>query len=120
MHVARCTRMSSTTSAPPRSARWGSDSRRAHRRSCSRRAAPADAGFPVIADVRAGVDGPCVIAHADAILRHAAFVPEVIVRVGPQPASRVVNEWAAASGAHEVVVGPGWADPARVAMEIGG
>src|SRR5205823_1125372 len=68
-------------------------------------AAAADGAFPVIADARSGLEGPSVIAHADAILRHVPFTPEVIVRVGPPPASRVVNEWAAASGAREIVVG---------------
>ena len=81
---------------------------------------PGDCGFPVIADARTGLEGPCVIAHADAVLRHAAFAPEVIVRVGPQPASRVVNEWAAASGAHEIVVSRVWSDPLHGASEITG
>ena len=80
--------------------------------------APGDCGFPVIADARSGVEGPSVILHADAILRHAAFAPDVIVRVGPQPASRVVNEWAAASGAQEIVVSPAWRDPSHTANRI--
>jgi 2-succinyl-5-enolpyruvyl-6-hydroxy-3-cyclohexene-1-carboxylate synthase len=79
-----------------------------------------DCGFPVITDARSGLEGPSVILHADPILRHASFAPDVIVRVGPQPASRVVNEWAAASGAREVVVSRVWSDPAHAASEIAG
>ena len=80
--------------------------------------APGDCGFPVLADPRAGVAGPCVIRHADAILRTADFEPDVIVRVGPPPASRVVNEWVAASGAHEIVVAPTWRDPSHTAAVL--
>jgi 2-succinyl-5-enolpyruvyl-6-hydroxy-3-cyclohexene-1-carboxylate synthase len=83
-------------------------------------AAPGDCGFPVIADPRCGIEGPSVVLHADAILRHTAPRPEVIVRVGPQPASRVVNEWAAASGAREIVVGPRWRDPSHTAALVAG
>lgn len=82
--------------------------------------APGDCGFPVIADARGGLEGPSVILHADAILRHAQFAADVIVRVGPQPASRVVNEWAAASGAQEIVVSRGWSDPSHRANQIAG
>jgi 2-succinyl-5-enolpyruvyl-6-hydroxy-3-cyclohexene-1-carboxylate synthase len=77
-----------------------------------------DAGVPVLADPRAGIEGPCVVQHADAILRTRRFAPDTIVRVGPQPASRIVNEWASASGAREVVVGPAWRDPSATAAEI--
>jgi 2-succinyl-5-enolpyruvyl-6-hydroxy-3-cyclohexene-1-carboxylate synthase len=82
--------------------------------------APGDCGFPVIADARSGIEGPSVILHADAILRHAQFAPDVIVRAGPQPASRVVNEWAAASGAVEIVAARGWRDPSGTATQIVG
>jgi 2-succinyl-5-enolpyruvyl-6-hydroxy-3-cyclohexene-1-carboxylate synthase len=82
--------------------------------------APGDGGFPVIADARSGLEGPSVIQHADAILRHSSFAPDVILRAGPQPASRIVNEWAAASGAHEVVLSRVWTDPAHTASELAG
>jgi 2-succinyl-5-enolpyruvyl-6-hydroxy-3-cyclohexene-1-carboxylate synthase len=82
--------------------------------------APGDCGFPVIADARCGLEGPSVVLHADAILRHVQFEPDVIVRVGPQPASRVVNEWAAGSGAQEIVVSPAWRDPSHTAARIAG
>jgi 2-succinyl-5-enolpyruvyl-6-hydroxy-3-cyclohexene-1-carboxylate synthase len=77
------------------------------------------AAWPVLADARAGVAG---LAHADSLLRVPAFAnnhrPDVIVQVGPPPASRVVNEWVAASGAELVVVGRGWADPGRNASRF--
>ena len=81
--------------------------------------APGDCGIPVISDPRAGVTGSSVIHHADAILRHASFRPEVVVRVGAPPASRIVNEWVASSGATEVVIAPTWRDPSHTAALIG-
>ena len=77
-----------------------------------------DGGIPVIADPRAGVTGPSVVHHADAILRHANLRPEVVVRVGSPPASRIVNEWVAASGAVEIVAAPTWRDPSHTAAQI--
>jgi 2-succinyl-5-enolpyruvyl-6-hydroxy-3-cyclohexene-1-carboxylate synthase len=79
----------------------------------------AGVGLPVIADPRSGLAGPNVIRHADAIVRHApsaaALRPDVVWRVGPPPASKVVNEWLAASGAVEHVIAGGWSDPAHTA-----
>lgn len=53
--------------------------------------------------------GPNVVAHADALLRvpevAAELVPDAVVRAGRPPASRVVAEWLAASGAPELFVG---------------
>jgi 2-succinyl-5-enolpyruvyl-6-hydroxy-3-cyclohexene-1-carboxylate synthase len=76
-------------------------------------------GLPVIADPRSGLAGPNVIRHADAVLRHSssatALLPGVVWRVGPPPASKVVNEWLAASGAVEHVIAGGWSDPAGTA-----
>ncbi|MEY2433278.1 MAG: 2-succinyl-5-enolpyruvyl-6-hydroxy-3-cyclohexene-carboxylate synthase [Acidimicrobiaceae bacterium] len=77
-------------------------------------------GFPVLTDARCGIEGPCAIHHVDAILRHTTLRPEVVVRAGPQPASRIVNEWVAASGAHEIVVSPTWRDPSHTAAQIAG
>jgi 2-succinyl-5-enolpyruvyl-6-hydroxy-3-cyclohexene-1-carboxylate synthase len=77
-------------------------------------------GWPVIADPRAGVSG---VAHADPLLRNAAVAdalrPEVIVRLGDPPASRIVNEWLDGSSARQVVIGDAWIDPARSAAEMG-
>src|SRR4051794_7287165 len=77
----------------------------------------ADVGLPVLADPRSGLAGPNVVRHADAILRHeasaAALTPDVIWRVGPPPASKVVNEWLAPSGAGRHPIAGGGCAPAR-------
>lgn len=83
-------------------------------------------GWPVLADHRssARVAAPQVVSHADGIARSAAAAgaldPEVIVRLGQPPASRMLNEWlarAAMAGADEIVIaGSGrWVDPAGTA-----
>ena len=82
-------------------------------------AAPGDCGFPLFADPRCGVTGPSVIRHADALVRCVSLSPDVVVRVGPAPASRAVNEWVAASGAIEVVASPSWRDPSHTAALTG-
>jgi 2-succinyl-5-enolpyruvyl-6-hydroxy-3-cyclohexene-1-carboxylate synthase len=72
--------------------------------------------WPVLADPRSGLRG---IAHADALLRidelREELRPEIVVRIGDPPASRVVNEWLDAGGAEQFVVGETRTDPARVA-----
>jgi 2-succinyl-5-enolpyruvyl-6-hydroxy-3-cyclohexene-1-carboxylate synthase len=96
--------------------RWSGDGDAVH-------AVASSLGWPVLADPLSQARRPVrgTIAHADAILRsHAAadaLRPEVILRVGEPPASRVVNEWLAASGALEIVVaGAGrWSDPSGTA-----
>jgi 2-succinyl-5-enolpyruvyl-6-hydroxy-3-cyclohexene-1-carboxylate synthase len=82
-------------------------------------------GWPVLAEPRspAWIPAATAIAHLDAILRSRRAAdelrPEVILRVGAPGSSRVVNEWLAASGAGEVVVGaPGWSDPAATAAMV--
>ena len=82
-------------------------------------------GWPVVADPRsqAWVDDPHVVAHLDGILRsdaaRAALRPDVVLRLGEPPASRVVNEWFAASGAEQIVVaGTGWSDPDATAAVV--
>jgi 2-succinyl-5-enolpyruvyl-6-hydroxy-3-cyclohexene-1-carboxylate synthase len=75
-------------------------------------------GWPVLADHRSG----CAVAnrsirHVDSILRHQGFVnahvAEIVVRVGELPASKVTQQWIAASGAivHAVVPTGKWIDP---------
>jgi len=80
-------------------------------------------GWPVLADPRSGLEGPSVITRADAFLRHAvtadALRPDVVVRVGSPPASRVVNTWLDGSGADQVVVSASWRDPGHRASTIG-
>ncbi len=73
-------------------------------------------GWPVLADPRSGarLDDPVVIAHADPILRTrvAEFRPQVVLRLGTPPASRVQAEWLAASDARQIAVDHhgGWFD----------
>lgn len=83
-------------------------------------------GWPILADPRSGArtPHPLTISAADALLRDAAFAeshrPDVVLHVGEPWASRVVNEWLAASDAEHVVVDPHgvWPDPARVAGRV--
>jgi 2-succinyl-5-enolpyruvyl-6-hydroxy-3-cyclohexene-1-carboxylate synthase len=74
---------------------------------------------PVLADPRSGLAG---VTHADALLRvpvlRGELRPDLVARVGPPPASRVVNEWIAASGAVEVV-DRAWFDPSHTAGHYG-
>ena len=78
-------------------------------------------GWPVLADPRSGCrrHDPLSIAHFDAIARsaHPALRPEVILRLGSPPASKVLGTWLADSGAMSVSIadGPFPADPARSA-----
>ena len=78
-------------------------------------------GWPVLADPRSGcrTPGPATVAAADALLRHPAFAadhrPDVVLRLGAPPASKVVVEWLRDSGARHLVVDPhgAWLDPDR-------
>jgi 2-succinyl-5-enolpyruvyl-6-hydroxy-3-cyclohexene-1-carboxylate synthase len=90
-------------------------------------------GWPVVADPQsaawsagaagAGGSGAVSVAHLDAILRseaaRQALRPEIVLRIGRPPASRVVDEWLAMCGADEIVVpGRGWTDPSAAAAAI--
>jgi 2-succinyl-5-enolpyruvyl-6-hydroxy-3-cyclohexene-1-carboxylate synthase len=82
-------------------------------------------GWPVVAEPRSPAWRPGAVAHLDALLRSpraaAALRPDLVVRLGAPSSSRVVNEWLAAAGAHEVVAGaPGWSDPAATAATVTG
>jgi len=87
-------------------------------------AAAASLGWPVVAEPRSPAWRPAdtLVPHLDAVLRspRAAGLlrPEVIVRLGPPGASRVVNEWLAAAGAVELVAGSRWSDPAATAAVV--
>ena len=81
-------------------------------------AALADAtGWPVLADPISGARSlPAAVTTFDALLRHREFAdahsPEVVVRIGRPPASRVLTEWIARSAPVLVQVGgPGVVDP---------
>jgi 2-succinyl-5-enolpyruvyl-6-hydroxy-3-cyclohexene-1-carboxylate synthase len=79
----------------------------------------ATAGWPVLADPRSGcrVPEPTTVGAFDALLRHAGFAadhaPAVVLRLGQPPASKVLNQWLAGSGARQIQVGAtaAWIDP---------
>lgn len=78
-------------------------------------------GWPVLADPRSGcrVPAPATVAAFDALLRHERFAadhtPTVVLRLGAPPASKVLAQWVAVSGAAQVHVQPTatWVDPDR-------
>lgn len=78
-------------------------------------------GWPIFADPRsvARVQHKFVISAFDSILRNTKFAadhqPEVVLRVGTQPASKVTNAWLASLPAQQIVLTttPNLADPER-------
>jgi 2-succinyl-5-enolpyruvyl-6-hydroxy-3-cyclohexene-1-carboxylate synthase len=80
-------------------------------------------GWPVLADPRSGcrTGSHPSVAHGDAILRapgvSEALRPEVVLRFGELPASKVVGQWLAGAGAVHVVATSAarWNDPDRLA-----
>lgn len=83
----------------------------------------ADLGWPLLADPSSGCRGPSTVAAFDALLRtpFAERVrPEVILRVGGLPASKVLGQWLESCAAHELVVAPApwWPDPAHAAAVL--
>ena len=76
-------------------------------------------GWPILADPTSGMrDAGNAVTAFDSLLRHRAFAdahaPEVIVRVGRAPASKVLSQWTVRSGAPVIQVGgPGVVDPER-------
>lgn len=83
-------------------------------------------GWPVLADARSGcrLEHPAVVCHADAILREPATAerlrPDVILRLGEPPVSKVLDTWATASAAEQIVVTADarWFDPNRTATAV--
>jgi 2-succinyl-5-enolpyruvyl-6-hydroxy-3-cyclohexene-1-carboxylate synthase len=79
----------------------------------------AAAQWPVFADPRSGgrLPLPTTVGAFDGVLRHPSFAadhtPTVVLRLGHPPASKVLSQWLAASGALQVQVGggPAWIDP---------
>src|SRR4051794_27756050 len=75
--------------------------------------------WPVLADPRSGgrLPLPTTVGAFDGVLRHSGFAadhtPAVLLRLGQPPASKVLNQWLAGSGAFQVQVGagPAWIDP---------
>ncbi len=81
-------------------------------------------GWPVIADQRSGCrsDHPCVVAHADALLRvptvAAALSPALVLRLGAPLASKALSQWLAALTVPQIGVdahGTLW-DPEQVTV----
>lgn len=76
-------------------------------------------GWPILADPTSGLRGASnAVSTFDALLRHQAFAdahaPEVVVRVGRAPASKVLSQWIVRTGAPVLQVGgPGVVDPDR-------
>ncbi|HEU5084347.1 MAG TPA: 2-succinyl-5-enolpyruvyl-6-hydroxy-3-cyclohexene-1-carboxylic-acid synthase [Acidimicrobiales bacterium] len=76
-------------------------------------------GWPLLADPISGCRGGSAVAAFDSLLR-TPFAdrarPDVVLRVGGLPASKVLSQWLEASGAEELVVAPErwWPDPAHV------
>ncbi|MFN8019402.1 MAG: 2-succinyl-5-enolpyruvyl-6-hydroxy-3-cyclohexene-1-carboxylic-acid synthase [Acidimicrobiales bacterium] len=83
-------------------------------------------GWPVLADPLSGCRAPSAgtVGAFDAILRHdptaAALVPDVVLRLGEPPASKVLARWLAGSGAVQVVVHASgrWYDADRTASHV--
>jgi 2-succinyl-5-enolpyruvyl-6-hydroxy-3-cyclohexene-1-carboxylate synthase len=79
-------------------------------------------GWPVLADSRSPArrDHPNVIGAFDALVRHTRFAadhkPLVVLRVGFLPASKVLSQWIASSGAAVVHVHDtaAWIDPDHI------
>ena len=76
-------------------------------------------GWPILADPMSGLrNAPTSVSAFDSLLRHREFAdahaPEVIVRVGRAPASKVLSQWTVRVGAPVVQIGgPGTVDPER-------
>jgi 2-succinyl-5-enolpyruvyl-6-hydroxy-3-cyclohexene-1-carboxylate synthase len=85
-------------------------------------------GWPVLADPRSGCRVPArtTVAAFDAVLRHPGFardhVPAAVLRLGAPPASKVLFQWLAASGARQVAIDGArrWWDPERTAALLAG
>jgi 2-succinyl-5-enolpyruvyl-6-hydroxy-3-cyclohexene-1-carboxylate synthase len=84
-------------------------------------------GWPVFADPRSGarLRRPEVVGAADALLRSApvnGWTPDIVLRLGRPPASKVLGQWLAAlpAATPQYLVDPAgdWADPDRRATEI--
>jgi len=83
-------------------------------------------GWPLLADPRSGARRPArtTVAAADAILRHAQpagpLRPEVVLRIGDPPASKVLAGWLASTGAPQVLLHRhgAWIDPDHAVSRV--
>jgi len=82
-----------------------------------------DLGWPLLADPSSGCRTGASVGAFDSLLR-TPFAdrarPEVVLRVGGLPASKVLGQWLESCAAHELLVGaePWWPDPARTAAVL--
>ncbi|MGC8626674.1 MAG: 2-succinyl-5-enolpyruvyl-6-hydroxy-3-cyclohexene-1-carboxylic-acid synthase [Acidimicrobiales bacterium] len=81
------------------------------------------AGWPVIAELASGCRLPGAIGAADALLRTplaGRLVPDVVLRLGAPPVSRVLAEWLASLTCTQVLVDRWgtWAAPDRLPREV--
>jgi 2-succinyl-5-enolpyruvyl-6-hydroxy-3-cyclohexene-1-carboxylate synthase len=89
-------------------------------------AAAGSLGWPVLADPRSGARTPAAttVAAFDALLRAPGFAremrPDAVLAIGAPPASKVLAQWLAGSGAHLVVADPAgrWLDPEHLAGNV--
>jgi 2-succinyl-5-enolpyruvyl-6-hydroxy-3-cyclohexene-1-carboxylate synthase len=77
-----------------------------------------DLGWPLLADPASGCAGRSSIDGFDAMLRSTfgeRMRPDVVIRSGGMPASKVLGQWLDRAGPEEVVIAPQawWPDPGR-------
>jgi 2-succinyl-5-enolpyruvyl-6-hydroxy-3-cyclohexene-1-carboxylate synthase len=83
-------------------------------------------GWPVLADPLSGcrVDAPNVVGAFDGLLRvdrfRTAATPDVVVRVGAPPASKVLAQWLGSLACPQIAITPPgtWPDPERTATHV--
>ena len=80
-------------------------------------------GWPLLADPTSGCAGATSIDAFDALLRTPfadRVLPDVVLRTGGPPASKVLAQWLDRAAAEEVVVAPSgfWPDPGRRAAVV--
>lgn len=67
-------------------------------------------GWPVLVDPRLGLDGPTVVRRADLVLRSDSLLarvsPDVVLRLGALPASKVVGTWLDSLGGRQLGIDP--------------
>ncbi|MDZ7673629.1 MAG: 2-succinyl-5-enolpyruvyl-6-hydroxy-3-cyclohexene-1-carboxylic-acid synthase [Acidimicrobiales bacterium] len=82
-----------------------------------------DLGWPILADPASGCAGPSSIDGFDALLR-SPFAdrvrPDVVIRSGAMPASKVLGQWLDHAAPQEIVVvpEPWWPDPSHRAAVV--
>jgi 2-succinyl-5-enolpyruvyl-6-hydroxy-3-cyclohexene-1-carboxylate synthase len=78
-----------------------------------------DCPWPVLADPTSGLRTPGSIGAFDAILRTGVMpTPDLVLRVGDAPASKVLAQWLAGVDVPQVAVGSALVDPDRTAWEV--